>query len=74
MALEKFITLSLADFTTLSTTGTVIIGGQTLTYDPNKYIYLVPDTQETITDGTNTVSIADLAALVTYAKSQGWIS
>lgn len=27
-----------------------------------------------ITDGTNTVTIADLAALVAYAKAQGWIS
>ena len=27
-----------------------------------------------ITDGTNTVSITDLAALITYAKAQGWIS
>ena len=27
-----------------------------------------------ISDGTNTVSIADLAALITYAKGQGWIS
>lgn len=27
-----------------------------------------------ISDGTNSVSVADLAALVTYAKGQGWIS
>ena len=27
-----------------------------------------------ISDGTNSVSIADLAALITYAKGQGWIS
>lgn len=27
-----------------------------------------------LSDGTNTVSIADLAALITYAKGQGWIS
>lgn len=27
-----------------------------------------------ITDGTNSVSVADLAALITYAKAQGWIS
>lgn len=27
-----------------------------------------------LSDGTNSVSIADLAALITYAKSQGWIS
>lgn len=27
-----------------------------------------------ITDGTNSVSVADLAALITYAKGQGWIS
>ena len=26
-----------------------------------------------LSDGTNTVSIADLAALITYAKTQGWI-
>ena len=26
-----------------------------------------------LTDGTNSVSIADLAALITYAKGQGWI-
>jgi hypothetical protein len=26
-----------------------------------------------ITDGTNTVSIADLAALIEYAKDEGWI-
>lgn len=27
-----------------------------------------------ITDGTNSVTVADLAALITYAKAQGWIS
>lgn len=27
-----------------------------------------------ISDGTNSVSVADLAALITYAKGQGWIS
>lgn len=27
-----------------------------------------------ISDGTNEVSVADLAALITYAKAQGWIS
>lgn len=27
-----------------------------------------------ITDGANSVSVADLAALITYAKAQGWIS
>lgn len=27
-----------------------------------------------LTDGTNSVTIADLAALITYAKAQGWIS
>lgn len=27
-----------------------------------------------LTDGTNSVSVADLAALITYAKGQGWIS
>lgn len=26
-----------------------------------------------ITDGTNSVAVADLAALITYAKTQGWI-
>lgn len=26
-----------------------------------------------LSDGTNSVSIADLAALITYAKGQGWI-
>ena len=27
-----------------------------------------------ISDGTNSVTVADLAALITYAKAQGWIS
>ena len=27
-----------------------------------------------LSDGTNSVSVADLAALITYAKGQGWIS
>ena len=27
-----------------------------------------------LTDGTNSVSVADLAALIAYAKTQGWIS
>jgi hypothetical protein len=26
-----------------------------------------------LSDGTNSVTIADLAALITYAKGQGWI-
>lgn len=46
MAFEKFITLSLADYTTLSTTGTVTIGGTTLTYQPNDVLYLVPDSTQ----------------------------
>lgn len=48
MAVQKFITLSLADFNTLSTTGTVTIGGTTLTYQPNDVIYLVPDSTQSV--------------------------
>ena len=35
-----------------------------------KNFYIAGD----ISDGNNSVNVADLAALITYAKGQGWIS
>lgn len=37
---------------------------------PWKNLYLAGD----LTNGTDSVTVADLAALITYAKAQGWIS
>ena len=80
MAFQKFITLSLADFTTLSTTGTVTINGTTLTYQPEEVMYLVPSSDitidattgsESISDGTNTLNVVttDTAQNIDGVKS-----
>lgn len=46
MSLKNIIYLSEEDFTTLSTSGSLTKGGQTLTYDPLNDVYCVPSQAE----------------------------
>lgn len=59
---DKIIKLSTAEYTTLSTTGTLTKDGVTYTYSPSDTIYVTPDNMSkryaTITDNS-TVALAD---------------
>lgn len=59
---NKIMKLSTAEYTTLSTTGTLIKDGVTYTYSPSDTIYVTPDNMSkryaTITDNS-TVALAD---------------
>ena len=47
-----------------------LLGSELRLYNYNLYF----SGTSQLTDGTNSATVADIAALITYAKAQGWIS